>query len=73
MTLCVLLSNLPVAAGVDAEDLGLFAVMPFLAMWAIDVTWAMKVDKTRATGTSVRDLRVLSCAIHTLGRLKSIY
>ena len=52
---------------VHLNQAGMFAVLPFLTMWAVDVGWAMKVDKMRAAGQDTRDLRVMSAAIHTLG------
>ena len=53
--------------GVETGSLGLFAVMPFVAMWVTDVAWGARVDAMRARGVPARDCRVLSCAIHSVG------
>ena len=54
--------------GVDTAALGFFAVVPFLAMWVVDNAWAARVDQMQKDGWTVRDCRVMSCAIHTLGK-----
>eukprot|EP00040_Diaphanoeca_grandis_P021271 m.113276 g.113276 ORF g.113276 m.113276 type:complete len:446 (+) comp28260_c0_seq4:216-1553(+) len=52
--------------GVDATQVGLFAVLPYLIMYTVDVVWGLRLDSLIIKGMSLRDARVLSQGLCTL-------
>eukprot|EP00039_Didymoeca_costata_P011376 m.159502 g.159502 ORF g.159502 m.159502 type:complete len:443 (+) comp15154_c0_seq1:228-1556(+) len=54
-------------AGISTKDLGFFGMLPFIAMWILDVSWGNWIDSKLEGGMSTRDARVLSAAVHQLG------
>jgi len=52
--------------GVDATQVGMFAVLPYLVMYIIDLTWGFYVDSCIIKGMSIRDARVMSEAMTAL-------
>lgn len=65
-SLYILLSWVPTyfaSLGVNVDRIGLYAVVPYVAMYAVDVGWAIRLDRMISAGMSVRDARVLSQTI----------